>query len=94
MDGEVEAEKQNINNLEEYDRNIPNWHEKLSFALLSYELSSILQLGQLYNYSMEEVLPIEVKVPSSWIPIETELEEADGPFLNVLNWTQMKGKGL
>ncbi|XP_027122080.1 uncharacterized protein [Coffea arabica] len=57
-----------------------DWHEKLSYALLSYRTAIRTSIGTTpYNlmYGMEAVLPAEVKIPSLRILMEAKLNEAD-----------------
>ncbi|PKI69513.1 hypothetical protein CRG98_010088 [Punica granatum] len=57
-----------------------DWHEMLSFALLTYRTSIRTLTGAtLYSlvYGMEAVIPIEVEIPSMRVIAKSELEEAE-----------------
>lgn len=81
MNGAVEAANKNIKKIVgKMSETYRDWHEKLSFALLTYRTSiktSTRATPFSLVYGMEVVLPIEVKIPSLRVLAELKLDEAE-----------------
>ena len=81
MNGVVEAANKNIKKIvQEMTVTYKDWHEMLPFALHGYRTSARTSTGETpYSlvYGMEEVLPIEVQIPSLRIMKDAGLNEDD-----------------
>ena len=81
MNGAVEAANKNIKKIvQKMTMTYKYWHEMLPFALHGYCTSARTSTGATsYSlvYGMEEVLPIEVQVPSLRIMKDADLSEDD-----------------
>ncbi|XP_017970374.1 PREDICTED: uncharacterized protein LOC108660635 [Theobroma cacao] len=81
MNGAVEAANKNIKKIVEKMTEVyKDWLDKLLFALHAYRTSVHTSMGATpYSlvYGIEAVLPVEVKIPSLRVLMETELEDAE-----------------
>ena len=81
MNGAVEAANKNIKKiLQKMVETYKDWHEMLPFALHDYRTAVRTSTGATpfsLVYGMEAVLPIEVKIPSMRVLMETKLDEAE-----------------
>ena len=79
MNGAVEASNKNIKKIiQKMVVTYRDWHEMLSFALHTYRTTVRTSIGITpYSlvYSMEVVMPLEVKIPSLRVLMDSELEE-------------------
>ena len=79
MNGAVEAANKNVKKIiTKATKSYKDWHEKLPFALHAYRIG-VQTRATPYSlvYEMEDVLPIEVKIPSLRVLREVELEEVE-----------------
>lgn len=80
MNGEVEAAKKPQSHNRENGRNYKHWHNKLHFSLWGSKTSMCTSIGVTpYSlvYKMEVVQPIELKIPSLCIVLESKLPKDD-----------------
>ena len=81
MNGAVEAANKNIKKIvAKMTDTYKDWHEKLPFALHAYRIAVRMSTRATpfsLVYEMEEVFPIEVKIPSLQVLMEAKLEEAE-----------------
>ena len=86
MNRVVEAANKNIKKIiEKTIDTYKDWHEKFPFALHAYRTSVWTSIGATpfsLVCCMEVVLPIEVKIPSLGVLMETKLEKAES------NWKE------
>ncbi|XP_070040751.1 uncharacterized protein [Nicotiana tomentosiformis] len=79
--GAVEAANKNIKKiLRKTIQGSIQWHEKLPFALLGYRTTARTFIGAtpyLLVYRTEAVIPAEVKIPSLWIIVESEIKDTE-----------------
>ncbi|XP_030453603.2 uncharacterized protein LOC115675132 [Syzygium oleosum] len=81
MNGAVEAANKNIKKiLSKIAENYHDWHERLPYALMAYRTSIRTSTGATpfsLVYGMEEVLPVEVEIPSLRVLSQAKLDEAE-----------------
>ncbi|XP_052489432.1 uncharacterized protein LOC128042432 [Gossypium raimondii] len=98
MNGAVEEANKNIKRIigkmtETYE----DWYEKLPFALYAYRTSVRTSTGATpfsLVYGMEAVLPIEVKIPSLRVLMESKLEELEWVLARYDQLNLIEGKRL
>nr|XP_033514017.1 uncharacterized protein LOC117278646 [Nicotiana tomentosiformis] len=90
MNGAVEAANKNIKRiLRKIVDNHRKWHEKLSFALLSYQTTMRTSTGAtpyMLVYGTEIVISPEIKIPSLRVIQEANLDDAE--------WIQVRQEQL
>lgn len=82
MKGAVEAANKSIKKILQQ-----NWQKRIGIGTRSFDLPWLPTRLQFRSstgatpfslvYGMEAMLPVEVKIPSLWVLMETELEEAE-----------------
>ncbi|RDX93112.1 hypothetical protein CR513_24670, partial [Mucuna pruriens] len=80
MNGAVEVANKNIKKIIQKMVTYKDWHDMLPYALHGYRTSMRTSTGATpYSlvYDMEEILPIEIEIPSLRISAEVKLEEAE-----------------
>lgn len=77
----VEASNRNIKKIiQNMVITYKDWHEMIPFALHGYQMSALTSIGETpfsIVYGMKAVLPVEVKIPSLRVLVETKLEEVE-----------------
>ncbi|RDX72743.1 Retrovirus-related Pol polyprotein, partial [Mucuna pruriens] len=96
--GAVEAANKNIKKIiQKMVVTYRDWHEMLSFALHGYRTTVHISTGATpYSlvYGAEAILPIEVEIPSLWVLMEAELEEAEWMEIQYDQLNLIEGKRL
>ena len=81
MNGAVEATNKNIKKIvQKMVRTYKDWHEMLPFALHGYRTSVRTSTGATpfsLVYGMDDVLPVEVEIPSLRVLMDAKLEETE-----------------
>ena len=81
MNGAVEAVNKNVKKIiAKATKTYRDWHEKLLFALHVYRIGVRTSIGATpYSlvYGTEDILPIEVEIPSLRVLREVKLEEVE-----------------
>lgn len=80
MNWAVKAANKNIKRfIQKMTETYKDWHEKLTFALFTYQTSILSSTGAtpfFLVYGSQNVLPIEIEITSLRVLMETKLEEA------------------
>nr|XP_009795226.1 PREDICTED: uncharacterized protein K02A2.6-like [Nicotiana sylvestris] len=87
MNGAVEEANKNIKRmLRKIVDNHMQWHKKISFSLLGYHTTNRTSTGAtpyMLVYGTEDVIPIEVQIPSLRVIQEAKLDNADAEWIHV-----------
>jgi len=82
MNGAVEAANKNVKKIiQKMVVTYKDWHKMLPFALHAYRTTVRTSTGAtLYTlvYGMEDVMSLEVEIPSLRVLVDSELEEVNG----------------